>query len=66
MTMINMNTIRPLVTFGLISYKQEKFIEEAIKSALSQDYSPLEIVISDDCSLDNTFSIIEKVVSEYK
>jgi len=61
-----MNKQNPLVTFGLISYKQEKFIEDAVRSALSQDYSPLEIVISDDCSPDGTFSVIEKLVANYK
>lgn len=62
---MNISNIKPLVTFGLIAYKQEKFIKEAVMSALSQDYSPLEIVICDDCSPDNTFLIIENLVSNY-
>lgn len=55
----------PLITFLLLSYNQEEFIEEAVNGALLQSYSPLEIIISDDCSCDNTFSIIEKIVSHY-
>jgi len=62
---MDIKQINPLVTLGLISYKQEKFIEEAVVSALAQDYEPLEIVICDDCSPDNTFSIIERLVSDY-
>jgi glycosyltransferase involved in cell wall biosynthesis len=56
---------KPLVTIAVICYKQERFVEEAVKSALAQTYSPLEVVVTDDCSPDATFSIIEKVVSEY-
>lgn len=55
----------PLVTFAIISYNQENYIREAVKSALAQDYSPLEIIISDDCSTDHTFQIIEEIVSSY-
>lgn len=65
--MINQTILgeKPLVTFAIICYKQEQFIEEAVMSALSQTYSPLEIVISDDCSRDNTFQVIEKIISNY-
>jgi glycosyltransferase involved in cell wall biosynthesis len=56
---------KPLVTIAVICYNQERFIEEAVKSALAQTYSPLEVVITDDCSTDATFSIIERIVSEY-
>jgi len=56
---------KPLVTIAVICYNQERFIEEAVKSALAQTYTPLEVVITDDCSPDTTYSIIEKVVSEY-
>lgn len=55
-----------LITFAVICYKQEAYIEDAVRSALLQKYEPLEIVISDDCSPDLTFSIVERLVSEYK
>lgn len=38
---------------------------EAIEGALKQDYKNLEIIISDDCSTDLTWRIIEKKCSEY-
>lgn len=57
--------MNPLMTFAIFSYNQECFIADAVKSALAQDYSPLQVIISDDCSSDNTFSVIERVVSEY-
>lgn len=50
----------PLVSVCMITYKHEKFIGEAIKSALAQKTSfEFELVIGDDCSPDNTRKIIE-------
>ena len=57
---------QPLVSYLLFTYKQEKFIKETVEAALEQTYSPLEIIISDDCSSDKTFKIIEEVVRSYK
>lgn len=58
-------TNRPLVTFALFAYNQEKYIGEAIKGALSQTYTPLEIIISDDCSSDNTWEVVKREVANY-
>ncbi len=54
-----------LVTVALLAYNQEKFIFEAVSSILSQNYYPLQIIISDDCSTDDTYSIASKLVKEY-
>ncbi len=54
-----------LVTLVVFAYNQERFIAEAVRGALSQTYSPLEILISDDCSMDRTFEVIQQVVSQY-
>lgn len=56
---------RPLITFALFAYNQEQFIEEAVQGAFSQTYSPLEIILSDDGSSDQTFAIISRMESEY-
>ncbi|MEI6638721.1 MAG: glycosyltransferase [Chlorobium sp.] len=56
---------RVSVTFFLITYNQERYIREAIEGAFSQTYAPLEIVISDDCSTDGTFRIIEEMCEKY-
>jgi glycosyltransferase involved in cell wall biosynthesis len=55
----------PLVTLYVMAYNQERFIREAVEGALAQTYSPLEIVLSDDCSTDATFEIIQHVVRKY-
>ena len=56
---------RPLVTFALFAFNQEKFIREAVNAALNQEYESLEIILSDDCSTDSTFEIIKSIASEY-
>lgn len=56
---------RPLVTFALFAYNQERFIREAVEGALSQTYSPLQIILSDDCSTDRTFEIMQEMVEGY-
>jgi glycosyltransferase involved in cell wall biosynthesis len=56
---------RSLVTFAIISYNQAQYIIEAVQSALDQRYSPLEIVISDDCSTDGTYELIQQLVAKY-
>lgn len=57
---------KPLVTFGLIAYKQEEFIREAVAGAFAQTYSPLQIVLSDDGSPDKTFEIMQEMASQYQ
>ena len=51
----------PLVSYVLLTYNQENYIERAMKSALEQDYGNLEIIVSDDCSSDNTWAIVENL-----
>src|SRR5690554_5258536 len=57
---------RPLVTFALFAYNQEKYIREAIEGAFSQTYEPLEIILSDDCSTDRTFEIMQQMAADYE
>ena len=55
----------PPVTFVLFTYNQERFVREAVRAALAQTYSPLEILISDDASQDKTFDIVQDEVYDY-
>jgi glycosyltransferase involved in cell wall biosynthesis len=56
---------RPLVTFALVAYNQERFVGEAVRGALAQTYSPLEIILSDDCSTDRTFEVMQEEAERY-
>lgn len=55
----------PLVSLVILAYNQEKFISEAIVGALSQTYDNLEIIVSDDCSTDNTYEIAKRTIENY-
>ena len=48
-----------------MTYNSERYVRQAIESALMQTYDNMEIIISDDCSTDNTFQIIQETVSNY-
>jgi len=58
--------MRPLLTFSVGAYKQERFVRQAVEGALAQTYSPLQIILSDDCSPDRTFDIMSKMASDYR
>lgn len=57
---------RPLVSLYIITYNHADHIAEAVESALWQDYSPLQIVISDDASTDGTYEVIRRIVGKYR
>jgi glycosyltransferase involved in cell wall biosynthesis len=54
-----------LISVILACYNQERFVGEAVEGILAQTYSPLEIVIVDDCSPDGTASVIEAKLAEH-
>ena len=48
----------PLATILINNYNYAPFLREAIESALSQTYHPIEIIVVDDGSTDNSRAII--------
>lgn len=54
-----MKTNQPLVSIAMATFNGEKYVEQQLKSLLEQDYPNFEIVISDDCSSDGTWSILQ-------
>jgi len=57
----------PKLSYVLLSHNREKYIRTALESAFAQDYEgELEYIISDDCSTDRTFQIIQEYVAAYK
>lgn len=63
---IDQGNAKPLVTFVLVAYNQEKFIRQAIESALAQTYRPIQFIFSDDCSTDHTFEIMCESAAQYE
>lgn len=59
-------TEQPLVSVHMITYNHEKFISNAIEGVLIQKTTfPIELIISDDCSKDNTPNIIREFSEKY-
>lgn len=52
----------PLFTVATITYNSSKWVREAVESILSSTFTDFELIISDDCSTDNTW----KIIQEYK
>lgn len=57
--------MRPAVTFALFAYNQENYVREAIEGAFAQQFSSMEIILSDDCSSDGTFAIMQEMAAAY-
>jgi glycosyltransferase involved in cell wall biosynthesis len=49
----------------LLTFNQEAFVAEALQSLLDQDYEELEIVVSDDASVDNTWDVVSTLAQNY-
>ncbi|MEM9196250.1 MAG: glycosyltransferase [Pseudomonadota bacterium] len=56
---------RPLVTFYVMSHRDGPLIRDGIASAFAQTYTPLQIILSDDCSPDETFEIMQEMAAAY-
>ena len=57
---------KPLISVVVITYNQERYIRQCIEAILAQrtDF-PYELIISDDCSRDNTPDICKAYQSQY-
>ena len=49
----------------LMAYNQAPFIREAVSAAFAQEGPPIEIVLSDDASSDETFGIMQQMTANY-
>ena len=49
----------PLVSIVIPSFNQGQFIGETIESILSQNYRPLEVIVMDGASTDETLSVLD-------
>ncbi|MFH2064828.1 MAG: glycosyltransferase [Pseudomonadota bacterium] len=54
----------PLVSICVITFNSAKFVTETLNSAYNQTYKNIELIISDDCSIDNTLKICRKWIDE--
>jgi len=54
----------PLVSIIVITYNSSKFVLETLESAKEQTYQNIELIVSDDCSTDNTIEICREWIVE--
>ena len=54
-----------IVSYVVPAYNCESYIRKAIESAFSQTYSPMEIILSDDCSSDRTYELMQQMARDY-
>ena len=49
------------ISICIPAYNQANYIEQAVRSAAMQTVTPFEIIVSDDCSTDDTVAILERL-----
>lgn len=54
----------PLVSVPVITYNSSKFVLETLESIKAQTYQNIELIISDDCSTDDTVKLCKDWVEE--
>lgn len=59
-------TPNPLVSIIVITYNSSKYILETLESAKSQVYQNIELIVSDDCSKDDTIEICNNWINANK
>lgn len=55
---------KPLVSVIVLTYNSDDTIVETLNSIKNQTYGHIELVISDDCSKDNTCEIVQRWIDE--
>jgi glycosyltransferase involved in cell wall biosynthesis len=58
--------IAPTVSIGMPVYNGEAFLRQALDSLLSQDFTDLELIISDNASTDGTAAICQEYIQRDK
>jgi len=48
----------PLVTIAIPTYNRAEYLAQALESAVKQTYQNIEIIVSDNCSIDNTEAVV--------
>lgn len=56
----------PLITIGMTAYNAQDSIENALISALSQDWTPKEIIVVNDASTDETAAILTRMAEKHE
>ena len=63
---LDMHVVSDLVSVVVVSYNSSSYIRGTLESIKEQTYPKIELVISDDCSTDDTIDISQRWVDENK
>ena len=66
MPLCNMEECMPLVSVAVITYNSSKYVLETLESIKAQTYQNIELIISDDCSSDNTMQLCKNWCEQNK
>lgn len=56
----------PLISITVITYNSSKFVLETLESIKAQTYQNIELIVSDDCSKDNTVEVCREWIENNK
>ena len=56
----------PLVSVAVLTYNSSEYVIETLNSIYNQTYKNLELIITDDCSKDNTIEICKSWIETHK
>lgn len=56
---------QPLVSFLILTFNSEIYLERCLDSVISQDYNEYEVIVIDGGSTDKTLEILQKFSKEY-
>ena len=59
-------TKKKLSTVIIVNYNNAEFLNESLSSILEQNYSPIEIIVVDDKSTDNSIDVLKKYQNKIK
>lgn len=60
------SAFQPLVSVPVVTYNSSKTVVETLDSIYSQTYPNLELIVSDDCSTDNTVEVCREWIDAHK
>jgi len=54
-------SVSPLVSIVIPNYNHEKYLGKRIESVLNQTFQNFEVILLDDCSTDDSFSLLKEL-----
>lgn len=56
---------QPVVSIGIPVYNESRYIQQSLLSIIEQEYNNIELIVSDNCSTDNTYEICRKTLMDH-